>query len=428
MTTRKSSPLPRRSLPRRQRQQLARLLASLAPPRERRKPPASGLSGALDWLTGHWALVTLGLSALTLILVWIWGASPLHPVLKIIEEQKDWHRKQEKQDLTRIMADRLVIMGQEFLNEGLYPAAQEQFKEVLNLDPTHVGAQLGLLKSEVYKLFQGEYNPAVIDKRLKVIDKIIQEDNRAKKIPADPRTLADPHVLVYKGDLHVILGEYDEALKVYRQAFERAPDLAQAYFKSGWAHEQLGNDDQAVDMYAEAVKKSPLNRDYLNNLAGAYGRTGRSDLALATYQRVNQVDPQFVLPYLEMALNLRAWGHLEAAWENFRVAAALLEDPQATAAGSNRGPWAFKSAAGQVYLHDLKEKQVLVLLNLAATLYLLGQDSEAQHTLTRVRPLQPQTMPSLLAVMDKDLDRVTQPRERLRGFHDLVRRELPVSE
>lgn len=192
----------RLSLASRQNLAAARLLATLAaPPQDQEKKPPSRLATVLDWLSSHWALVAVLFSGVTLMLAWSFGASPLHPVLKIIKEQEEWRRQQEKQELTRTMADRLYNIGQEFLNEGLYLAAQGEFKEVLKLDPTNVQAQLGLLKSEVFNLFQGEYNPVIIDKRLRVIEKVIEKENQQ---PSNQKE--DPHVLIFKGDLQFILG------------------------------------------------------------------------------------------------------------------------------------------------------------------------------------------------------------------------------
>lgn len=195
-------------------------------------------------------------------LAWSFGASPLHPVLKITQEQKEWHRQQEKQDLTRTMAERLFTIGQEFLNEGLYAAAQKEFTEVLKLDPTNVKAQLGLLKSEVFTLFQGEYDPVVIDKRLQVMGKLIAEEIRPQDRTTEPgKTREDPHILVFKGDLSFILGEYETARKEYERAIESDANVSQAYFKLGWLYEQTGDLAKAVGMYEAAVSKSRLNRD-----------------------------------------------------------------------------------------------------------------------------------------------------------------------
>lgn len=408
----------------RKNSELARLLEALtATPRDQEKKPPSRLSTLLDWLSGHWALVAVLLSGATLILAWGFGASPLHPVLQIIKEQEEWRRQQEKMELTRTMADRVYNIGQEFLNEGLYVAAQGEFKEVLKLDPTNVQAQLGLLKSEVFNLFQGEYNPVIIDKRLRVIEKVLESENRQ---PSTKRE--DPHVLVFKGDLQFILGEHQEAQKYYETAIACDPQVSQAYFKLGWVYEQNGELEEAVKMYQAAADRSRLNRDYLNNLASAYGKTGRYAEAMATYQQLHRVDPQFILPYLEMGLDLRSWGKTEKSLQMFKQTIALLENQQSASLERNQAAWAFNSKQGQVYLNDLSEKQRYAYLSAAATSYLLGQNAEAKNLLQKVRQLQGKTTPSIVALVNSDLDRMAEPREQVNLFMDLVRQEIPLAE
>lgn len=344
-------------------------------------------------------------------------------MLQIIKEQEEWRRQQEKLELTRTMADRVYNIGQEFLNEGLYVAAQGEFKEVLKLDPTNVQAQLGLLKSEVFNLFQGEYNPVIIDKRLRVIEKVLESENRQ---PSTKRE--DPHVLVFKGDLQFILGEYQEAQKYYETAIACDPQVSQAYFKLGWVYEQNGELEEAVKMYQAAADRSRLNRDYLNNLASAYGKTGRYAEAMATYQQLHRVDPQFILPYLEMGLDLRSWGKTEKSLQMFKQTIALLENQQSASLERNQAAWAFNSKQGQVYLNDLSEKQRYAYLSAAATSYLTGQKAEAKNLLQKVRQLQGKTTPSIVALVNSDLDRMAEPREQVNLFMDLVRQEIPLAE
>ncbi len=83
---------------------------------------------------------------------------------------------------------------------------------------------------------------------------------------------------------------------------------------------------------------------------------------------------------------------------------------------------------GQVYLNDLAEKQRYAYLNTAATLYLLGQETEAKNLLQKVLQIQGKTTSSIVALVNTDLDRTAESRERLKLFMDLVRQEIPVSE
>lgn len=148
-------------------------------------------------------------------------------------------------------------------------------------------------------------------------------DNVAKS-PAKPR----PHNILGIG--YFYRGNFDEAMREYREALRLKPDFIEVYYNMGLIHKarkeykeailmylkvlgisaynaeqfaktyneiginyaELGNAEEAIKAFGTAVKDNPGSAEYRNNYAYALWMNGRLDEALREYQSVLQSDPR----------------------------------------------------------------------------------------------------------------------------------------
>lgn len=111
-------------------------------------------------------------------------------------------------------------------------------------------------------------------------------------------------------------GRFDEALELCTQGIERmqevyGPDRYRLHqsilvYNTGQIHEILGDYEQASARYLEAIRMDPYYGEYYNDLANLQRRHGRLQEALENYQRAIDLCP----PYYEAHLN-RASVHAE---------------------------------------------------------------------------------------------------------------------
>jgi len=445
----------RQPLAPRQRRELARLLAVLAAGPARQEKSASKLSRALDWASGHFNLLASAAALLVFLgACVIFHVSPLHPLHKIANEQGEYKRQEDKEKFIKTVVARRLEMGCELLNEGLYEPAKEEFNKALNLDKDSLPAELGILKSEVYNLLQGEWNPALIEKRVKVIEKYCE---KLKK----PDVPEDPHVLVFKGDINYRDDNTDEAIRCFQKAVKIDPNVSQAYFKLGFLHKKKGDQalalgllhekkgDQAVALrlfqensseqalalynYQKAVEKSKWNTRYRDNLACQYAQMKDHENAIKHYTKAIHLEPDFIPPYLELSDVLRQNGKFKEASKCQERAVLLLEDQRVAASPKNQGGWIFSCdlLPGKVKLYEIPEKQAYAYLSLALTLHLFDKKPEALealHYLKKARSLKLKTMSQVLSVVRQDYAHLPDQIKKKSDFCEILKREIPAPE
>lgn len=144
------------------------------------------------------------------------------------------------------------------------------------------------------------------------------------KSPSKPR----PHNILGIG--YFYRGNFDEAMREYREALRLKPDYIEVYYNIGLIHKarkehnesitmflkalamtaynetqyakmyneiginygELGDPEQAIKAFASAVKINPKSVEYRNNYAYALWMQGKLDDALKEYQDVLRLDPQ----------------------------------------------------------------------------------------------------------------------------------------
>jgi len=122
------------------------------------------------------------------------------------------------------------------------------------------------------------------------------------------------------------LGKSEEALADYEKALELDPDCASAHLNLAVAFAQSGAFDTAESHYRKALSGKP-NAETHNGLAYVLSRQGRTEEAIAEFQKAIDVDRHFTPAYNNLAGLLAKQGDLEGAAHYYRR--SLEERPSA---------------------------------------------------------------------------------------------------
>ncbi len=147
------------------------------------------------------------------------------------------------------------------------------------------------LALEAYQMVSSPYregSQAEYKKTLEGFDEVIKLYSK---------TSSGKNALIYKGKIHLLLGEFDEAINAYNSFLKKAgkEKLFQvfAYEGLGYAYEGKKDYERAVNVYSEIVK---LGERYQwvgvhLNLARCYEKLGKKDEAIENYKAFLKISP-----------------------------------------------------------------------------------------------------------------------------------------
>jgi len=113
-----------------------------------------------------------------------------------------------------------------------------------------------------------------------------------------PRTSPGRFSLLYKGDLHLKLNEFDEALKAYRAFLDKAKKEKLYRFFAleglGYAYEGKKEFEKALEAYQEILKleEIPQWTNLYFHMARCYEKMGKTKEALENYQTFLRLFPK----------------------------------------------------------------------------------------------------------------------------------------
>lgn len=119
-------------------------------------------------------------------------------------------------------------------------------------------------------------------------------------LKAYPHTTAGKTSLIYKGGIHLRLGEFDEAIRTYEASLKKAGKERLYRFLSleglGYAHEGKREYEKAVAAYQEIIR-SDDQYDWTGvrlNLARCYEKMGKKEEALENYRAFLKTSPKSI--------------------------------------------------------------------------------------------------------------------------------------
>jgi Flp pilus assembly protein TadD len=171
---------------------------------------------------------------------------------------------------------------------------------------------------------------------------------------------------------------------------------------SAWTYERNTIWSNAVSLWSDAVKKSPQKVRPHNNLGNALKHEGKTEEAIAHFNRALQINPGYAKAHNNLGTTLASQGKTQEAIKHFGM--ALYINPEYAAAHSNigvalagRGEFEKAIVHFRAALH-LKPNSARVHSNLGAALVRLGKLQEALehlHTALRLKPDDVQTYKNL---------------------------------
>ncbi len=255
--------------------------------------------------------------------------------------------------------------GDHFLATGQYQLAKTAYQRALAQSWwPQARARLGLAKASVYDPVNGEFNRQAVQQRL------------TRLLAHSPD---DPQALLFQGDLHAVVGEYEQARALYARAIVGDPKLAHGHYSLGIAYDKMGRTEKALEAYEQAVALAPEQPLYLNNLAHQYVQRQDFGKAIATYHKVLALDGDMVLPYFDLAHCYRVLGQLEEALSSEQKGVFRLDQPHIAGQEKNQQPWYFRVGNLSLHLDTLPRKQCYASRSLAATLRALHRLDEAER-------------------------------------------------
>jgi tetratricopeptide (TPR) repeat protein len=299
-----------------------------------------------------------------------------------------------------------VAQGDALLDIGRYAEARQPFQRALQWNPFRARASRGFETAKLYDLMS---RPVEFEQQL---------NRLSKEAPKDA------HLKTLEGDYQLAQGRADEALRDYQAAADLNPRVAEAYFRLCVLYDMRRNSGRALQACQKAVDLSPLSPHYRANLAGQYFKHGEYQQAIHEYMLVVDGYP---LAKLEMATIHRLQGDLDDAREEEQVAIEALENDSVMASlPENSLPWIFEVSADQaVSIPSKDQKLCYARLQLSATLYLLGNETQAIENSNRAaQACRFQTRDVKAAVLDWELARLADERNDLAPKVDAYRKLL----
>lgn len=136
--------------------------------------------------------------------------------------------------------------------------------------------------------------------------------------------LVEAHL--HLGDVLLSLGRPEEAAHSYLDAYQRAPDCAQAAAGLGLSASRRGLWAIALDWFRRAVQLEPGSVDYLRYQAEAAGLLGLYPDVKSSCERILELDPDQAVAHNALAWILQDSGRHAEAGEHYRAAIRLQPD------------------------------------------------------------------------------------------------------
>ena len=118
-------------------------------------------------------------------------------------------------------------------------------------------------------------------------------------------------------------GQLEQAIALYGQCVELAPDRAEAYYKRANALNGLGRLEPALADYDRAISLNPSYTYAFCNRGSVLERLERSEEALASYDRALELDPKDALTHYNRGSVLKDLKRYEDALASLEVAIGL---------------------------------------------------------------------------------------------------------
>ena len=266
-------------------------------------------------------------------------------------------------------------LGQVLLATGRFAEAETCFRHASTLRPdvAHLHTLMGNTLSAQGKLAEA-----------------VQSHRKAVATQASPETLA------HLGGALAGVGEFDEAIRCFRQALALQPRFAEVRSNLGNVLGLAGRDEEAIAEYRQALVDKPQFPEAWVNLGIVLRRLGRFDESAAAFSNAIAQRSQFAEAHFNLGAVLVDMKNPDAALEQLRIALALRPNhPESLmAAGLACYEKGLTNDAIALYQRaiELKADFTEAFLNLGVVLGAVNRTDESEAALARALQLNP-TLP-----------------------------------
>lgn len=121
-------------------------------------------------------------------------------------------------------------------------------------------------------------------------------------------------------------GRMHQAFDKLRQAIESGPENAAWFFNMALTLDAMERYEEAITFYEKALDATPDDAEILNCLGVDYTRTAQYDLALATFEQIEQINPSFEPAYCNRIITYTEMEQHDKAEEMFYLAQQIEND------------------------------------------------------------------------------------------------------
>lgn len=221
------------------------------------------------------------------------------------------------------------------LNIDLRPAlaahdwdqATNLLQQLIALDPDRweFYQNLGTIQSNTGKYQEAAQN---FQKGIELARKGLENASDSAKLKTDISSM-----MISEGDALHRLDKLDDAMELYKQAAELAPQPAMAYFQACNAQSNRGTREVAIDLCSKAIAADPNQWEFYQVLAGDQSASGKSDDAIETYEKGAEVarkelaaKPDSALVKNGLGQMLNAEGNIYAQQSKYDLAIAAFAE------------------------------------------------------------------------------------------------------
>ena len=202
--------------------------------------------------------------------------------------------------------DSILTEARNHHQAGRLQAAEAQYREIIQLDPTNAMAFYGL---SLLAYQSGEYSTA---------------ENLIKEVIAQAPNNAQP--LITLGTIKRAQGDFGAAIECYQRALAFTPTDPDVLCVLGSLYRDQGNFSEAANYFQKAVTIHPDNDVALTNLGNALWKLDRYEDAVELFRKAAGIKPDSSNALKNLGKALQEQDHYEAALECYQKAIDLTQD------------------------------------------------------------------------------------------------------
>jgi tetratricopeptide (TPR) repeat protein len=208
-----------------------------------------------------------------------------------------------------------ITLAEIMLRSGEYGKVISMAQEVLGYDPMNVPARLlrsrALIGMKDYQTAREELRqtaqrfPEMPEARLQMAALDLQDKNykdAAENFQKLYNESHDPRAFMGLVETHVQRNQPDLAIKLIREELARNPDRLE--YRVALANISVNERDYttAINEYRAVLEKAPRSADVWMKLAETHRRTGDVAAASAAFKKAQELAPNNIVPFVQMAL------------------------------------------------------------------------------------------------------------------------------